>query len=472
MSRRSRNDFLIPTLGVLFDSAAILAAFVASYLLRFNTEILRFLPLTEDTPTLGSYLRSALVVVPVWLMLFNARSMYGSRRNVNVADEFVRIVKAATLGMLVIMSAAFFYRAFSYSRVVFVLLWVSAVVLIFTGRILLRLIESLLYRNGRDLRDAVLIGAGPLANQVYSALHHHRLLGYRFVGYFADTPAKAEYPLSTGRYLGSLDAVPDAIDSGETELAVIALEREHQEKLRRLIENCEGLNVEFMMVPDILDLMASRMKVEEIECIPFIRLKGVPMTTWGRILKRLVDIVVSILLLTISSPFILLAAIAIKFDSPGPILFTQERVGLDGRKFLMFKFRSMRIGAEKYDHEAGLGVKNDPRTTRVGSVLRATSFDELPQLLNVLRGEMSLVGPRPERTFYVEKFKDLVPKYLDRHRVKTGMTGWAQVNGFRGDSSLEGRIKFDIYYIENWSLGFDMKILMKTIGAVLFPHMK
>jgi len=212
------------------------------------------------------------------------------------------------------------------------------------------------------------------------------------------------------------------------------------------------------------------MQVKEIEGIPFIKIKGVPITTWGRIMKRAFDFVLSSLFIALGSLFFVLIAVAIKLSSKGPVFFKQERIGFDGEPFNMIKFRTMKVGAEKFDNQAGLGIKDDPRQTSIGSFLRKTSLDELPQLFNVLKGEMSLVGPRPERTFYVEKFKDIIPKYLDRHRVKTGMTGWAQINGFRGDTSLEERIRYDLYYIENWSLGLDLKILFKTVGAVIFHH--
>jgi exopolysaccharide biosynthesis polyprenyl glycosylphosphotransferase len=222
-----------------------------------------------------------------------------------------------------------------------------------------------------------------------------------------------------------------------------------------------------MMVPDLLEVLTSRVRIHELEGIPFLELKKVPLTLWGRVAKRCFDIGFSSLALIAGAPLMALIALAIKLDSRGPVFFRQERVGLDGKGFPMLKFRSMHAGAEKRDGEAGLGIRNDPRRTRVGTFLRKTSLDELPQFFNVLRGDMSLVGPRPERVRYVEEFGETVPKYLERHRVKTGLTGWAQVNGLRGDTSIEERIKYDIYYIENWSLAFDVKILLRTVRAAL-----
>ncbi|MBI4548983.1 MAG: undecaprenyl-phosphate glucose phosphotransferase [Ignavibacteriae bacterium] len=468
MARPRRNDFLIPTLGVLFDSIAIECAFLLAYWIRFKTSFFTFLPLNESTPPLDAYVFGSFVVIPVWLLIFNSRKMYGARRNVALSDEFFTVLKLVTLAMLVVMSMAFFYRAFSYSRIVFGLLWGFSITLIFLGRVVLYRIEKALYRSGRELRNAVIIGSNDTANRIYESLHNHPMLGYRFIGYFADQENTDDLPLAQAAYLGTLKEAPSKLSHEHVELALIAVNNDDHPKLYNIIQECEGKNIEFMMVPDILEIMASPDKVgmKEIEGIPFIKIKGVPMTTWGRIMKRAFDIVISSLLLVISSPIFVLIAALIKLGSKGPVLFRQERIGIDGKQFEMVKFRSMKTGSEHFDEEAGLGISNDPRQTRVGRILRKASLDELPQLINVFKGQMSLVGPRPERPYFVEQFSRLVPKYLDRHRVKTGMTGWAQVNGLRGNSSLEERIKYDIYYIENWSLWFDIKILLKTIRAL------
>lgn len=463
-----RNDFLIPTLGVLFDGIAIELAFLFSYWLRFHTNALAFLSLTEDTPPLDAYVYGSLVIIPVWWVVFHSRSMYGARRNILLTEEFLNIVKLVSLGMLIVMSAAFFYRAFSYSRVVFGLLWGFSILFIFSGRIVLLQIEKFLYQRGRELRKVAIIGSNERAERIYSTFHNHPLLGYRFIGYFGASPASADFSLSKETYLGTLNDVVSSLEQEEIELVLIALNLEEHNALQKLLKECEGINVEFLMLPDMMELLASGMQVKEIEGIPFIKIKGVPITTWGRIMKRGFDIVFSFLFLVCSSWLFVIIAIGIKLTSKGKVFFKQERIGFDGEPFYMLKFRSMREGAEKFDKQVGLGVQNDPRQTAIGKFLRRTSLDELPQLLNVLKGEMSLVGPRPERTFYVEKFKEVIPKYLDRHRVKTGMTGWAQIHGLRGDTSLEERIKYDLYYIENWSLGLDIEILFKTVGTVIF----
>jgi Undecaprenyl-phosphate glucose phosphotransferase len=461
-----RADFVIPLLLVLLDAIAVEAAFLASYALRFHTTLFDALGFVrENAPPMKGYMLGSLVVIVAWLLLFDSRRMYSARRDVTLADELLNIVRVVSLGMLIVMSAAFFYRDFSYSRVVFGLLWATSILFIFTARVGVRLYERSLYRRGRHLQTAVILGNNDSAGEVYQRLNHHPSFGIAIDGYFAEGPAQASRPLAKALYLGTLQEAPAFIRLHRTRLGFIALQAHEHDEFLDLVSECEGVNIEFMMVPDILGVLTSQVKVRELEGIPFLKIKGIPLTAWGRVIKRTFDIAVSGLALLLLSPLLFIIAAAIKLDSRGPVLFRQQRVGLDGNQFTMYKFRSMQEGSEKFDAQAGLGVKNDPRRTRIGKFLRNTSLDELPQLLNVLRGEMSLVGPRPERSRFVQEFGAVVPKYLDRHRVKTGVTGWAQVNGLRGDTSIEERVKYDLYYIENWSLAFDIKILLRTLRA-------
>jgi exopolysaccharide biosynthesis polyprenyl glycosylphosphotransferase len=467
MTKSRPSDFLIPFLTVVADSLAIEAAFVFSYWLRSHSGVFSYFGVMDVTPPpIKGYLFGSMFVVPVWLLLFNMRRMYAARRSDTLSDEFFGVIKVVTLGMLIVMSAAFFYRDFSYSRIVFGLLWLTSMSFIFGGRALVRMYERRQYRKGEHLKPAVLIGGDAMASQIHSKLNSHPSFGFNIVGYFAETPARNDLALAHLRYLGPMGGAAQYIIENHIELAFIALDHKDHSRLFELIAECEGINVEFMMVPDVLDILTSQVQVRELEGIPFLKLKGTPLTIWGRILKRMVDIVVSVILLAVCSPAWLLIVLFIKLDSRGPIFFRQERVGLDGKRFFMYKFRSMAIGAESSTGPIW-AKERDPRRTRMGVFLRRTSLDEIPQLYNVLKGEMSLVGPRPERPFFVEQFKGKVPKYLDRHRVKTGMTGWAQVNGLRGDTSLEERIKYDLHYIENWSFAFDIKILVRTVRAAL-----
>jgi exopolysaccharide biosynthesis polyprenyl glycosylphosphotransferase len=267
--------------------------------------------------------------------------------------------------------------------------------------------------------------------------------------------------------LGAIKDLPNDIARYRLQAALIALSYKDHPQLLEMIRDAEGLNIELMMVPDMLDLMTSRVRIREIEGIPFIQIKEIPLSTWNRINKRTFDILFSSIILLVTLPITAMLAAVIKLTSKGPIFFRQERIGLDGSAFPVVKFRTMRADAEVTTGPVR-AKKGDPRTTTIGRILRRTSLDELPQLWNVLRGHMSIVGPRPERPFFVEQFKSKIPRYLERHRVKAGMTGWAQVNGLRGDAPIEERTKYDIYYVENWSLVFDVKIILKTIRAVIF----
>ena len=466
MPHTHRKDFLVPLLTVLSDALAIEAAFLFSYWLRFYSPLTSSFPVELGLPPLDAYIYGSFVVIPVWLLLFNSRRMYAPRRVVYFSDEFFAVVRIVVFGMLIVMSAAFFYRAFSYSRLVFLLLGVSSITFLSAGRYIVLKFEQARYRLGNDVQQVLLVGTNVFAARILQSIQSNPRLGYRIVG-FCSVKGKGKLSSSEIRRLGSIEKVPSLIKAHAIDIVLIALDTADHLKLYELVKQCEGLNTELMMVPDTLELMTNQVRIKEIEGIPFIKIKAVPMTTWNRILKRAFDLVVAIVVLIIISPVLLLVCVLIKIDSKGSVFFLQERVGLDGTSFSVIKFRSMRTDAEQATGPV-FAQKGDTRTTALGRVLRRFSLDELPQLFNVITGEMSLVGPRPERPHFVEKFKKEIPKYLERHRVKTGMTGWAQVNGLRGNAPIDERTKYDIYYIENWSLVFDLKIILKTIRAVLF----
>ncbi len=460
-----QGDLVIPLLRVAIDALAIECSFLLSYWLRFRSGIFERLGAAPTViPPLESYVEGSAVMVVVWILLFRASRVYRPRRRVSLSDELISIVRWGTAGMLILMSAAFLYRGFSYSRIVFGLIWVTSIILILLGRALVASLERKMHRRGRFLRTAVIIGNDALAGDVYARLHRHPSFGFDVAGYFADAPCAREIPLSATAYLGPVTNAAEFIRARGVSVVFIALRAGEHQRLLDLVSDCEGLDIQFMMVPDVLEILTSQVRLTEYEGLPFLTLKGNPLTGWGRIAKRAVDLGFSALLLLVLSPLLLLIAVLVRLTSRGPVFYAQERVGIDGTPFTILKFRSMRIDAETPGAPVW-GSRNDPRGTVIGRFLRRTSMDELPQLINVLKGEMSLVGPRPERPFFVEKFREKVPKYLDRHRVKTGMTGWAQVNGLRGDTSIEERIKYDLYYIENWSFALDFKILLRTVRA-------
>ena len=326
--------------------------------------------------------------------------------------------------------------------------------------------EQLWYAHGNDLKRVLVVGTSSVASKIFHSLAARPSLGYDVLGY-CSARDNTENSMEHIPYLGSIASVPGLIKTHDIDVILIAFNETEHSLLHDLVNDCQGLNVEMMMVPDILELMTSQVQIKHIEGIPFLGIKSPTLSTWNFIVKRGFDLFFASLILLLASPIITLIAILIKLDSKGPVFYLQERIGLDGKAFKVIKFRSMRTDAEQSTGPVW-SKKNDPRTTRLGRFLRRFSLDEIPQLMNVLKGDMSVVGPRPERPHFVEKFKNQVPRYLERHRVKTGMTGWAQVNGLRGNASIAERTKYDIYYIEHWSLVFDLKIILKTIHAVLF----
>jgi exopolysaccharide biosynthesis polyprenyl glycosylphosphotransferase len=467
MPNKRRKDFLIPLLNVISDVIAIEASFLFSYWLRFYSSFTQLIPVTYGIPELEAYIKGSLVVIPIWLWLFHTRRLYLPRRITSFSDEFFAIVRIVIVGMLVIMAGAFFYRVFSYSRLVFGIIGLSAIMFISIGRFAIMKFEQWWYSKGNDLKRIIIVGTSAVASKVYRSLTMNRSLGYEALGYCSDDSGSGKV-MERIPYLGTTSSLPGLIKTQNIDMILIALNEPEHPLLHNFVRRCQGLNVEMMMVPDILELMTSQVQIKHIEGIPFLGIKSPSLSTWNVIVKRSFDLILASIILLITSLLFLLIAILIKLNSKGPVLYFQERVGLDGEVFKVIKFRSMRSDAEQATGPVW-SQRQDPRVTRLGRILRRFSIDELPQLINVIKGDMSIVGPRPERPHFVEQFKAQVPRYLERHRVKTGMTGWAQVNGLRGsEATIAERTKYDVYYVENWSLVFDLKIILKTIHAVLF----
>jgi exopolysaccharide biosynthesis polyprenyl glycosylphosphotransferase len=283
-------------------------------------------------------------------------------------------------------------------------------------------------------------------------------VGYRLIGQIIERNERVEGL----RELGNIDSIREVVERHELDTLIMTFPLHRHHRVLKVLQGCQDLEIEYRFAPDLYEMMISAAGYYELEGIPLIGLKEFPLQGWNRMVKRLEDIGGSLILLTIFSPVIIICAALVKLTSAGPVFFKQERIGEDGRTFNMLKFRSMRTDAEEKTGPV-FAREGDPRRTRVGRIMRKLSLDEIPQLFNVLKGEMSLVGPRPERPHFVNQFKKEVPRYLERHKVKSGITGWAQVNGLRGNTSIPDRIKHDLYYIENWSLGLDLKIMMRTV---------
>lgn len=462
MTQRREGELLMPFISVLLDAVVIEISFLISYWLRFYSPLVQYIPVTKGFPPISAYFKGSLFLIVVWIFIFQRFDLYGLRRQTSPIDEFSRLLKAVSLGMLVMMSATFFYRGFSYSRLVFLYVWIISIILLLSGRMFLLKYKHFRYARGHGLLNVAIIGSGKWTNILFEKLHKYPEIGFKIVGCIGNI---VELTKKT-KYLGEINELPEIIQMNKIHVLLLVLRFNEHELLWDIIKMCEGVNVEFMMLPDQMELMTSQLQVVRIGGIPMLQIKDVRIKGWQGVLKRAFDIICSILGLLILSPILLIAAILIKFTSEGPVFYRQMRLGFDDKEFWIYKFRSMRIDAEK---ETGpiWATENDPRVTLIGRILRRTSIDELPQLMNVLLGDMSIVGPRPERSVFVERFRKSIPKYLERHRVKSGMTGWAQVNGLRGNTPIEERTKYDIYYVENWSLAFDFEIILKTIWVVI-----
>jgi exopolysaccharide biosynthesis polyprenyl glycosylphosphotransferase len=443
---------------VVSDALMLYLAFLLSARLRVASG-----PRLEPIPAYDDLARLYVVLM---IVTFALRHMYIPRRGIGRVDLLYQVVAAVGLGWAVSLSATLLvYRALDPPRLMLVYWALLSVILVWLARLVLDGLLRALHRRGYDVQRVLIVGDGEQAKVVAAKIDEAHELGYQVVGFIGDPAA----PLANGAapLLGDMASIPSVIREHDIGEVLIAWPGLSHPQLVEIVASCARQHVNIQIVPDIFDLMARQVEISEVTGLPLIGVRDVALRGWALMLKRAMDVIVSWSLLVILSPVMLFMALIIKLTSPnGPVLFVQERVGLDGRPFEMIKFRSMRTDAEA---ETGpvWTERNDPRRTPLGSVIRRFSVDELPQLVNVLVGEMSLVGPRPERPEFVAQFARLVPRYQERHAEKAGLTGWAQVNGLRGQTSIEERTKYDLFYVENWSLVFDIKILLKTIAAIV-----
>ena len=459
ITRRTRAT---AALYLASDVLAVAIAFFAAWSIRFQSELLGWLA-DKGTPEFQTYLRLLPVALVVWPAVFYYQGLYQPRRNKSRVEDAVAVAFAVLIATLLMTFFTSWYRpapGFTFSRGFLGSLSVISYVLIAFGRLSLREILRSLRRRGHNLLRILVVGAGRLGREVTQKILDHRELGLEVIGFLDD---KQSGSTVLGRpVFGAIQDLPRVIDEHPVDQVMIALPLEAHRKTMRVLEQVGKECVEVRLVPDVLQYTALTAVVEDLDGTPIINLSTTPLEGWNGLFKRTMDVVLSSILLLPFLAMLPFIAVAIWWEDRGPIFYRQERMGLDGKPFDMLKFRSMRRNAE-----ASTGpiwaVRDDPRRTRVGRFLRQTSLDELPQLWNVFKGEMSLVGPRPERPAFVQEFKHKVPQYMQRHRVKAGITGWAQVHGWRGNTSIRKRIQYDIYYIENWSIRLDLKILWMTL---------
>ena len=448
---------LFEHLALASDLVLVGACWLAAYGLRFY--VVGPPLVTPEVPPLGDYLLQLVPILLVWGVAFHAFGLYRPRRLGSRLGEWVDVAKASTLGVLVLIAVmTFFFRGYEYSRVVIVYFWALSIVVLSLWRATFREGLRLLRRRGLNRRRALVVGGGDPVAEIVGALRRRPDVGVQIVGLVGERP-EGPPPVP---WLGKLEELRAVLDREPVDLVFVALPQAEYGRLPTVLAEIGDDPVTINLVPDVYGLATLRGGVEEFEGVPLIHLRESPLHGWNRVLKRATDLVLGGAGLVLAAPLMLVIAAAVRATSPGPVLLRQERMGLDGRAFRMLKFRTMRADAEA---ETGpvWATPDDPRRTRLGAWLRRLSLDELPQLVNVLRGERSLVGPRPERPVFVEEFRRRFPGYMLRHKVKAGMTGWAQVNGWRGNTSLEKRLEYDLYYIERWSLAFDLKILLLTL---------
>ena len=445
---------------VVSDLIMLRLAFVLAYRLRLVADSRPGQP--SDPPS--TYDDLAVLCVLVIVLIFAVRRLYIPRRGIGRVDLLYQVAAAVGLGWLAALSVTFFvYRALEPPRLMLVYWALLSIGLVWLTRVVLDSLLREAHRRGRDLEQVLIVGDGEQAQLVEAKIRSAPELGYRIAGFVGNGSANARVQ----PVLGGLADVPRIVRDHAIGEVIIAWAGISHHQLVDIVTGCTRQRVDIKIFPDIFELMAREVETSELTGLPLMRVRDVALRGWMRFLKRALDVAVSWTLLVFLSPWLLLMALLVKLTSPrGPILYVQERVGLDGRPFYMLKFRSMRPDAEAASGPVW-AVPNDPRRTRLGEIIRRFSLDEFPQLINVLLGEMSLVGPRPERPEFVAQFANLVPRYRERHMEKAGMTGWAQVNGLRGQTSIVERTEYDLFYVETWSLAFDVKILLKTLAAVI-----
>ncbi len=462
MHRHYKTTVFFSFVRVVSDVLCVLGGFFLAYYLRFYSG---YFSAVRVIPPLYHYQMAFPVGTILVLFFFKSYDFYRSKWRYNFLKEFFLIIRGVTSGLFILLALGFFYREFSYSRGLVLLVWPSSIILLATARWFLAKFEVHYLQKKKIVTRLAIIGHEHMAARLYECIRRNPILRYQTEGFIVDdTPAEELKALGVP-ILGGIYEFSEILDRVKLDEVVLTRQNIGHEKIMALILECEKRLITFKLVPDVFEIMTSHVDITHVDGIPLLGFHEFPLrSAWSRFLKRQVDIAGSLTGLALLGPVMALVAVLIKRDSPGPVFYKQERCGEDGRVFKIFKFRTMIVGAEEKTGPVW-AKPDDERRTRLGTFLRRYNLDELPQLINVFRGDMSLVGPRPERPHFVDKFKEDVPRYMFRHYIKSGVTGWAQVNGLRGDTSIEERIKYDLYYIEHWSLFFDFKILLMTLFA-------
>ncbi len=450
---------------VVLDAIMIVSAFLLAYQLR--VAIPWPAELTSQIP-LNSYSGLILAqVVGVITAMFFYR-LYYLPRAVSRVDQFYSVLAAVTIGtMMAVAISVFTFKnsifEVDYPRAMVIYAWVLTIIFITLGRSVHQIVRDRLRDGGLGKDRLLIVGTGEVAQIIVQRVLWSPRLGYDLIGIVNGETEEAD--ILGVKVLGTPENLPALIDENQIDEVIIAMPEKGHREVVRVISYCERGRVSIKVFPDFFQFIASEADIDDLGGLPLLSVRDYAMRGYRLMFKRVIDFIGAVVGLIILSPIMLITALAIRLESPGPVFFIQKRMGLDGNPFYMIKFRSMRDGAEV--DGPGWTTADDPRRTRLGKILRSIEVDELPQFINVLLGEMSLVGPRPEQPYYVNKFRESVPRYMERHKEKAGMTGWAQVNGLRGDTSILERTRYDVWYTENWSVMLDIKIILRTFWQIL-----
>ncbi len=460
------NQIFFNRMHIVLDGLVVAVSFLLAWAIKFLT------PLAESTPgvtalSAETYFRTLYFIVPGYLILYGIYNLYSSKRSSRIRVEVAGIFKANTVGIGLVMISFFMLSTsvdgvVDFSRMLILLFYVINMILTFLYRMLVRKFLYFIRRKGNNLKHVILVGYSRAAEAYLDRIASNPQWGYVVHGILDDHVPRGTLYRGV-KVLGSLGNLEFILPENKMDEIAITLSLEDYDSLEHIVDLCERAGVHTKFIPDYGSLFPSRPYTEDLMGLPVINIRYVPLSnTWNALMKRLVDIFGSIFCIILFSPVMLFAAVGTRVTSKGPIIYRQTRIGLHSKPFTMYKFRTMRVQSAE-EEKKGWTIPGDDRVTKFGSFLRRTSIDEMPQFFNVLAGKMSLVGPRPERPQFVDKFREEIPRYMVKHQVRPGITGWAQINGYRGDTSIRKRIEHDIYYIENWSLGFDFRILFLTV---------
>ena len=455
------NQKYFNRLHVVLDAAIIVISYMLAWYLRFASP---FSDIGENVGVLSArtYFQMLYVIVPGYLILYYNFNLYTPKRATVHKYEILNIFQANVVGLILLMAGWYLVAQIHFSRAMMAYFFVINILLTNVGRSLIRALLQYFREKGYNLKYILLVGYSRAAEEYINRINSNPQWGYVVRGILDDSVPRGTVYKGV-KVVGTIENLLYILPENKLDEIAITLSLKDYDDLERIVDICENSGVHTKFIPDYSSMFPSRPYTEDLMGLPVINIRYVPLTnTLNWVAKRVVDVAVSLVGLVIASPVMLAAAAAVGCTSRGPIIFKQERIGLHNKPFKMYKFRTMKVQKQAAEEQAWT-TKDDPRVTKVGRFLRRTSIDELPQLFNILRGDMSVVGPRPERPQFVEKFKEEIPRYMVKHQVRPGLTGWAQINGYRGDTSIKRRIEYDIFYIENWTMSFDIKIMFLTI---------